>query len=298
MSPSVLVSALSIGLFLGMLVCLEFGYRVGSRAGASEGDAHEGVRAIEAAIFGLLGLLLGFAFAGAMSRLDARRQLIVREANAIGTAYSRLDVLPPSDQPELRRLFREYLESRFRAYDSIARLETSEGLIARGAQLQQEIWARATAASHVDQTQNTARVVLPAINEMIDVTTARTVALSTSLPTPILVLLVVVALLSALGGGYAMGTRRRRSLLHMFLYAAAVAITVDVVLDLDNPTSASFGLTPQKKFCGTFTTRFGSSAIYQQTFVDCMRRWASPSSTPRRRRSTPDSEDDRCVRRG
>lgn len=235
MNSTVLVPAISVGLCLGMLACLELGYRVGCRAEATDGSAHEGLGAIEAAIFALLGLLLGFAFAGAMSRLDARRQLIVREANAIGTAYLRLDVLPPSDQAELRRLFREYLEARFRAYEGGADLETADGFIAQAAQLQQHIWARAIAAGHVDQTQNTTRVGLPAINDMIDVTTARTVAARTRLPTLVLVLLLVVALLSALIAGYGMAKRKRRSVLHVVLYAAAVATTVYVVLDLDNP---------------------------------------------------------------
>jgi hypothetical protein len=80
------------GLFLGMLVCLETGYRLGHQAGRRHERFHEGLGGIEAAIFALLGLLLGFAFAGAMSRLDARRQLIVHEANAIGTAYLRVAI--------------------------------------------------------------------------------------------------------------------------------------------------------------------------------------------------------------
>jgi uncharacterized membrane protein len=231
-----MVPALSAGLFLGMLACLELGYRIGRRAEATDGSAHEGLGAIEAAIFALLGLLLGFAFSGAVSRLDARRQLIVREANAIGTAYLRLDVLPPSDQPGLRRLFREYLEARFRAYEGVADVQTSDRFLAQAAQLQQQIWTRAIAAGQLDQTQNTARVALPAINDMIDVTTARTVAARTRLPGLVLGLLLVIALLSALTAGYAMAKRKRRSVLHSVLYAAAVATTVYVVLDLDNPS--------------------------------------------------------------
>jgi hypothetical protein len=234
MNMSILVPAIAVGLFLGMLACLEIGYRIGRRADA-DGTGGEGLGAMEAAIFGLFGLLLGFAFAGATSRLDARRQLIVQEANAIGTAYLRLDVLPLSDQPELRRLFRDYLEARFRAYDAGSDLTTVERFIAQAVQLQQEIWTRAVAAGRVDQTQNTTRVVLPAINEMIDVTTARRVAARTRLPWLVLVLLLVIALLTAVTAGYAMAKRKRRSALHDILYAAAVATTVYVVLDLDNP---------------------------------------------------------------
>jgi hypothetical protein len=238
MNPSVLVPAVSGVLFLVMLVGVEFGFRIGCRVEADQ-SAHEGLGAMEAAIFGLLGLLLGFAFAGATSRLDARRQLIVNEANAIGTAYLRLDLLPPSAQAELRQLFHKYLEARFLAYENVADAETTDRFIARGAQLQQDIWARAIAASHLDPTQNTTRLALPAINEMIDVTTARTVAGRTRLPGLVLALLLVVALASALTAGYAMAKRKRRSVMHHVLYAAAVATTVYVVMDLDNPR---FGL--------------------------------------------------------
>jgi len=52
--------------------------------------------------------------------------LIVQEANAIGTAYLRLDVLPINDQPEIRRLFREYLDARIRVYEKLPNLEAAE----------------------------------------------------------------------------------------------------------------------------------------------------------------------------
>ena len=238
MNPVVLVPTVSIGLFLGMLVCLEAGFRIGRRDKA-DGTEHEGLGAMEGAIFGLFGLLLGFAFAGAMSRFDARRHLIVSEANAIATAYLRLDLVPHAAQPELRKLFRDYLEARFLVYENASDPETAERFIARAMQLQRQIWARAITAGHEDETQNTTRLALPAINEMIDVTTARAVAGRTRLPGLVLTMLVVVALFSALTAGYAMAKRKRRSLMHDILYAAAVATTVYVVLDLDNPR---FGL--------------------------------------------------------
>lgn len=74
---------------------------------------------------------------------------------------------------------------------------------------------------------------------MIDVTTARTVALRTYLPALIVVMLLFVAILSAFVAGYAMSKRRHRSVLHSVLFAASVSITVYAVLDLDDPR---FGL--------------------------------------------------------
>ena len=237
MNVGTVAAVVSSGLCVGMILCLEGGYQLGHRHSRMDSKAHEGIGTIEAAVFALLGLLLGFAFAGATSRLDARRQLIVRETNTIGTAYLLLDVLPASDQPDLRRLFRDYLEARLRVYGELKDLDAAKRQITQAAQLQQKIWQRAVGASRLDPTQNTTRLVLPAITDMMDVTTARTVALQTRLPALILCLLVVVALLSALLAGYAMAKRKARSLLHVVLCAASVSITVYVVLDLDDPRS-------------------------------------------------------------
>ena len=236
MSAAQWAIAISLGLFLGMVAGLEFGYRLGRSSGKSDPEtAHEGVGAIEAAIFALLGLLLGFSFAGGTSRLDARRGLIVQEANAIGTAYLRVDELPAADQPEMRRLFRDYLDARLGVYEKHPDENGVERELARGAQLQQEIWTKAVAGSRNDPTQNSARLLLPAINEMIDITTTRTIALQTHLPPLIFALLICVALLSALLAGYAMSKRKNRSWLHVLLYGAVVSLTVYAVLDLDNP---------------------------------------------------------------
>ncbi len=109
MNPGQLAVVISICLFFGMAICLEVGYRMGSYVAEKTEAAHEGTSTIQAAVFALLGLLLGFTFANGISHLDQRRQLIVQESNAIGTAYLRLDLLPASQQQEMRQLFRQYL---------------------------------------------------------------------------------------------------------------------------------------------------------------------------------------------
>jgi hypothetical protein len=225
MNPAGWAVVLSIGVFVGAVACLEV--------------AHEGIGTIEAAVFGLLGLLLGFSFAGGTSRLEGRRQLIVNEANAIGTAYLRLDLLPANHQPEIRRLFQKYLDARLRVYDKLPDLEAAEQELAHAAEMQQEIWSRVVTASQGDPSQNAARLLLPAINEMIDITTSRTIALHSHLPALIFALLICVVLLSGLLAGYAMAKRRSRSWFHMLLYAVVVAVTIYAILDLEYPR---FGL--------------------------------------------------------
>ena len=227
------VAVISIVLFVAMLACLELGRRLGRRVIAVDRRRTGASGRVEAAIFALLGLLLGFAFAGAMSRFDSRRQLVIREANAISTAYLRVDLLA-SNQQAMRHLFREYLDARIRVYENIPQ-DLRDRRIAEAARFQRQIWALAVMAGRDDPTVNTGQVVLPAINDMIDVTTARTLALRTRMPTLILALLCGVALFSGVMAGYSMSSRQRRSLPHMLAYAACVAFTVYVVLDLDNP---------------------------------------------------------------
>lgn len=100
-----------VALFVALLLCIGAGRRSGRKAFGG-GRAHPaGLGAVEAVTFGLLGLLLAFTFSGAAARLDTRRVQIVDEANALGTAWLRLDVLPPSAQPALRETFRQYTDS-------------------------------------------------------------------------------------------------------------------------------------------------------------------------------------------
>ncbi|HUM04990.1 MAG TPA: hypothetical protein VLT90_05985 [Terriglobales bacterium] len=239
MHPYQIAILYSLALFAGLMIFLEFGFRLGRRRAAQPHlmSAHEGIGAIEAAVFGLLGLLLGFSFAGGASRLDTRRDLIVSEANAIGTAYLRLDLLPAEAQPEMRRLFGQYLDTRLQAYRMLPDLKLAQQNFALAEEIQQKIWSNAITASRADSTQNVARVLLPALNDMIDVTTNRAVAMRTHLPGLILNLLVFVALLSGILAGYAMSKREKRSVIHMLIYAAVIALTVYAVADLDHPRS-------------------------------------------------------------
>jgi hypothetical protein len=223
------------GLFAGILISLEAGYRVGRRSSKRYPErGFEGVGAMEAAVFSLLGLLLAFSFSGATSRFDTRRQLIVQEANAIATAYQRLD-LAPTDQSELHRLFREYLDARLQGFQLILDRPTADEQFARAARIEKEIWARALAAGRADPSQNVSRLLLPALNQMSDVANQRAVALETYMPKLVFWLLVGVVLMSGVLAGHAMARRPRRSWLHMLLFSAIISLTITVMFDFNYP---------------------------------------------------------------
>lgn len=107
MNHALISLLIASALFFGMMLFLETGRRIGVRRRAQDPEgAGAGTGAVEGAVFALLGLLVAFTFSGAASRFDARRALVAEEANAIGTAYLRVDLVPANAQPALRDLFR------------------------------------------------------------------------------------------------------------------------------------------------------------------------------------------------
>ncbi len=227
---------IAIGLFAGMLVLLELGRRLGVRRLALDPEgARAGASAVDGAVFGTMGLLIAFTFSGASTRFEARRALVVEEANAIGTAWLRLDLLPPSAQPELRERFRAYLDSRLEVYRLAGDLAAMNKQLAHSAELQSGIWAAAVTACREPGMQQATILLLPALNEMIDITTTRTMAARFHQPRLIFAVLLTLALISSLLAGYGMAGARKQSWVHMIGFAAITSIAIYVILDLEYP---------------------------------------------------------------
>lgn len=228
-----LVGPLAFLLFLwfGMLLLLEIGRRLGMRH--KEQATGSGFGAIEGAVFGLLGLLIAFTFSGAAARFDTRRALIVEEANDIGTAYLRLDLLPPAAQPPLRNLFRSYVDARLDFYHTLSAGKATTEQIERFTQIQNEIWGQSVAASQ--QTGTTAgMLLLPALNQMFDITTTRLATLRMHPPPVIFAMLGGLALACSLLAGYGMAASPR-SWVHTLGFAIILTVAVYVIIDLEYP---------------------------------------------------------------
>jgi len=225
----------AVVLFAGMIALLELGRFLGRRRRSKDEEgARAGLGAVEGAIFALLGLLIAFTFSGAASRFDTRRQLIVQEANAIGTAWLRLDLLPAAAQPELRGLFRRYLDLRLVAYDKLPDVEAVRAELGKANALQGEIWRLAVSAGQQAPNPVVVQVFAP-LNEMFDIAAARTAAAQMHSPNIIFILLGVLALMSSLLAGYGMAGGKSRSWIHVIGFALVMATTVYVILDLEYP---------------------------------------------------------------
>jgi hypothetical protein len=220
-----------------MLVLLEVGRRLGARRLAQDPKgADAGVGTVESAVFALLGLLIAFTFSGAAARFDVRRELIVAEANNIGTAYLRLDLLPVDAQPGLRDKFRRYLDSPLEVYRTLPDHAAAQEEIVKVNRLQVEIWRQSVAASRSQGASTPAQMLLlPALNEMIDITTTRTMAGQMHPPLVIFALLFGLALVSSLLVGYGMAASQQRNWLHSIGLALVTAASVFVILDIEYP---------------------------------------------------------------
>ena len=237
MSHAVTVFLLTFGLFLGMLLFLEIGRRIGiRRIKEDSGSAGEGVGAVDGAVFALLGLLIAFTFSGASARFDTRRQLVVEETNDIGTAYLRLDLLPANAQPVLRESFRRYLDARIEIYRKLPDMAAAKEQLAKAIELETQIWRQAVSASlSKDAPPQAPILLLPALNAMIDITTTQVMATQMHPPIVVFAMLFGLALAASLLAGYGMSGSKVRSRFHMVGFALVMAVAVYVILDVEYP---------------------------------------------------------------
>jgi hypothetical protein len=151
----------------------------------------------------------------------------------------RLDVLNAEAQPPLRKLFRRYLESRLQVYRDLPDIAAAEEVLAKSKKLQGMIWTEAVAASRETGSTHAPMLLLPALNQMFDITTTRTMATKMHPPETIFWLLFILALGSSLLAGYSMAGCRIRSWTHIIGFATILAVTFYVILDIEYPR---FGL--------------------------------------------------------
>src|ERR1700757_3317832 len=132
---------LFIAILLVVLLSVECGYRLGKyRRGQQEKEAPVGT--MVGATLGLLAFILAFTFGLAASRFDNRRQVLLDEANAIGTTYLRAGMLPEQGE-QIRELLRDYVGARL---DAVRSGSVVEG-IRRSENIQQQIWTEADAVA-------------------------------------------------------------------------------------------------------------------------------------------------------
>ncbi len=239
--PTILFSfssiTIAIVLFVIILVCNELCYRIGVMIQLRTDDEVKALTgSVQASVLGLLALLLGFTFSMSMQRFDNRSMALIDEANAIGTAILRADLLPPEQRDAVKPLLQDYVRARAEMSEiDLTLFAERQAYRERISVIQIELWNLAIAATEIDSRPVTTGTFLTSLNAMIDSQGKRSALLRAHVPEPILLLLLFVFVASVGMMGYSSGLSRKRLFAPVALVSLLITLIVFIIIDLDRP---------------------------------------------------------------
>lgn len=227
---------ITLAVFAFMCAANELGYRVGMAFDSEEPEPSRTIaNAIKGSIIGLVAFLLGFAFSISSGRHDLRRQVVLDEANAIGTLHLRAGLLSPPEQSRIRLALTRYVAARLEYFDR-GPSEASAPALRKDMESQLvEVWAAVEAAKARDPTVVLVSQVVPAANAVIDLNTTRGWAFRSHTPVVVLGVLLVCVFVSAGLIGHSFGQYRRRHVLLCLAFNLLFSLTLYTILDFDGP---------------------------------------------------------------
>jgi hypothetical protein len=211
----------------------ELGWRVGARSSTPSAN----IGTLESAMLGLLALLIGFTFAMALSRFEARRDAVVQEANAIGTTALRARFLPEPHRAETLKLLRDYVQIRLEALQSGHSFAEMKATVERSNTVQEALWQQAKAVGEKDKALIPTGLFIQSLNQMIDTQGVRLAALRNQIPTLVVVSLYLLAAASGGFVGYASAIDPRLTRLPVAIMGLLIALVLYLIMDIDRPNS-------------------------------------------------------------
>src|SRR5262249_1666294 len=222
-------------LVIALLALSEFGWRLGLARSRAKPETKDG-GSVPAAVLTLLGLLLGFTFAMAISRHDTRRELVVQEANSIGTTALRARLLPEPQAANVARLLREYVPLRIEAHRATQFSPRFADLAKSSADRHYRFGNEAVAAAAKQPTPIIASFIA-SLNETIDYEATRIAAKRNRVPGAVWLLLSSVAGCGMWLTGWEAGMSRGHPFLARFLFPLLIAVAIALITDIDTPRS-------------------------------------------------------------
>jgi hypothetical protein len=241
MMPEWVVAILFFGL---MVAASEIGYRMGLRSRTAE-KTKTLVPVITGSILALLGLLLGFTVSMSVGRYDARRRLVLEEANAIRVAYLRLQAIPPPESTELQNLLRQYAANRLRVSQAAFDIQRLQQGKEEDARLQSELWSRAAALALRNPQSVPAGLLMESLNNVFDLENSRWIGFVAQVPKAVIYVNMLMGLVAALMVGYEFGLTGHRHPLSEALLIVSVTMVMAVIVELDRAHSGVIRVSQQ-----------------------------------------------------
>jgi hypothetical protein len=228
------VAVIYVGFALLMLASYEAGYKLANRSGARQDkDAQSSIGPMVGGLLGMLGFVLAFTFSMAASQHDLRKQNVLEEANTIGTAYLRADLLDRQYGTEVKRLLREYVDIRLKAASG----SDLDAALAKSVDIHSLLWTQASMAARNSPNTNTS-LMIQSINDVIDMHEKRvTGALRNRIPGSVWIALSAITALTMITMGMQVGFAGERRLVAVITLSLAFAVLVTLVVDLNRPQS-------------------------------------------------------------
>ena len=180
----------------------------------------------------MLAFVLAFTFSMASSQHDLRKQNVLEEANAIGTAYLRADLIDKQHGIEVKRLLREYVDVRLKGARSDNDIYSA---IAKSVEIHNLLWAQVSAAA-VENPGTNSSLMVQSANDVIDMHEKRvTGALHNRIPVSVWIALLAITALTMVAIGAQVGFTAKRRLVAVIPMILAFAVLVTLVVDLNRP---------------------------------------------------------------
>jgi hypothetical protein len=245
-----------LALTIAAAITTEGGYRLGVWWQERTVDEKEGPTGmLVGSLLALLAFLLAITMGMASERFDARRKLVLEEANSVGTTYLRAGYLPEPASSNVRHLIRDYVPLRITSSDPAE----VRAAMARSVEIQSKLWSIAEGLARATPESQVLALFIASLNETIDLHETRvTAGLYARVPETILILLLLGSVLTMAMVGYNAGLSRRRSPLATVVLIVLMGAVITLVVDLDRP-------------------RDGFLEVNQQPLIDLLQQIGTPS---------------------
>lgn len=228
-----------------LLALAEVGYRTGWRLFVTRDEPRKSqIGGIQGAILGMLALLLGFTFSMAVTRYEVRRDLVLQEANSIGTTFLRAALLSDARRIAVENLLRQYVDARLDFYGAGMNPEKLGTAEHHTSKLQHELWTQAVAASREAPNPITATFIT-ALNDTIDLDESRLNAFRARVPSSVWLLVLVVAGAGCYASGYGAGASGARTGFSNIMLPLLIAVVITIIADFDQPRHGLISVSQQ-----------------------------------------------------
>jgi hypothetical protein len=218
-----------------LTLSVEISYQLGQKSKQLTSYDNETVNTIQAGLLTLVAFMLGLTYAQAQGRFDTRRELVVREANSIGTTWLRSSQLPLGESARFRKILTQYTSERLEAYSTPGRPDLYQRVVRDSDRQQSEMWGIVSDALRKEPSNLGISLLMSTLNDTIDVSSEQLAALTHHVPTAVIVLTFVLAVIGSISVGLRFARTHERPLALTALYVISLTVVLNLVIDYDRP---------------------------------------------------------------